>query len=65
MNKEAELKGMIGDGDKDGYDVAVVGSGYGDSIAACQMSNAGIKVCLDGKLKILLVLIMNLLSYFF
>ena len=45
MNKEAELKGMI-DGDKDGYDVAVVGSGYGDSVAACQMSNA--KVCLDG-----------------
>ncbi|GMY25284.1 cholesterol oxidase-like [Fagus crenata] len=50
MNKEAELKGMIGDGDKDGYDVVVVGSGYGDSIVACRMSNAGIKVCLDGKL---------------
>ena len=49
MNKEAELKGRVGDGDEDGYDAVAVGSGYGDSVAACRMSNADIKVCLIEK----------------
>ncbi|CAL5389209.1 unnamed protein product [Camellia sinensis] len=38
-----------GDGDVDGYDAIVVGSGYGGSVAACRMSMAGIKVCLIEK----------------
>ncbi|CAM8968767.1 unnamed protein product [Rhodiola kirilowii] len=33
-------------GCKEGYDVVVVGSGYGGSVAACRMSLAGLKVCL-------------------
>ncbi|XP_057505723.1 uncharacterized protein LOC130789017 [Actinidia eriantha] len=37
------------DGDEDGYDAIVVGSGYGGSVAACRMSVAGIKVCLVEK----------------
>ena len=49
MNKEAQLKGRVGDRDEDGYDAVVVGSGYGGSVAACRMSNAGIKVCLIEK----------------
>ncbi|KAL5721197.1 hypothetical protein ACHQM5_013788 [Ranunculus cassubicifolius] len=40
---------MVGEGDEDGYDAVVVGSGYGGSVAACRMSMAGIKVCLMEK----------------
>ncbi|KAI3678468.1 hypothetical protein L6452_37762 [Arctium lappa] len=35
-----------GEGDEDGYDAIVVGSGYGGSVAACRLAMAGIKVCL-------------------
>lgn len=31
---------------EDGYDVVVVGSGYGGSVDACRMAMAGINVCL-------------------
>lgn len=36
-------------GEEDGYDAVVVGSGYGGSVAACRMSRAGFKVCLVEK----------------
>lgn len=36
-------------GEEDGYDAVVVGSGYGGSVAACRMSMAGLKVCLVEK----------------
>ena len=49
MKKEAELEGRVGDGEEDGYDAVVVGSGYGGSVAACRMPIAGIKVCLIEK----------------
>ena len=49
MKIQEELKGRLGDGEEDGYDAVVVGSGYGGSVAACQMSIAGIKVCLIEK----------------
>lgn len=49
MKIQAELEGRLGDGEEDGYDAVVVGSGYGGSIAACRMSSAGIKVCLIEK----------------
>ena len=49
MKIQAELEGRLGDGEEDGYDAVVVGSGYGGSVAACRMSIAGIKVCLIEK----------------
>ncbi|XP_030925436.1 uncharacterized protein LOC115952402 isoform X2 [Quercus lobata] len=49
MKIQAELEGRLGDGEEVGYDAVVVGSGYGGSVAACQMSIAGIKVCLIEK----------------
>ncbi|XP_023885974.2 uncharacterized protein LOC111998097 [Quercus suber] len=49
MKIQAELEGRLVDGEEDGYDAVVVGSGYGGSVTACQMSIAGIKVCLIEK----------------
>ncbi|KAF3970544.1 hypothetical protein CMV_005768 [Castanea mollissima] len=49
MKIQAELEGRLGDGEEDGYDAVVVGSGYGGSVAACRMSIAGLKVCLIEK----------------
>ncbi|KAG2683001.1 hypothetical protein I3760_10G011700 [Carya illinoinensis] len=49
MKEQAEFARRLGDGEEDGYDAVVVGSGYGGSVAACRMSMAGIKVCLIEK----------------
>ncbi|KAK9985864.1 hypothetical protein SO802_030815 [Lithocarpus litseifolius] len=49
MKMQEELEGRLGDGEEDGYDAVVVGSGYGGSVAACRMSIAGIKACLIEK----------------
>ena len=47
--ERVESKVWFDDGDEDGYDAIVVGSGYGGSVATCQMSVVGIKVCLVEK----------------
>lgn len=48
MAKQVHLQQRLGDGE-DGFDVVVVGFGYGGSIAACRLSLAGIQVHLIEK----------------